>query len=101
MRDGALILTAAYLYYVEDRSQEEIANLLGVSRSTVSRLLAEARQNGVVRIEVAAPPPVDGLEKELTSHLRLERVWAARRGVSQTRIYPRFPGLSSFPPSAV
>jgi DNA-binding transcriptional regulator LsrR (DeoR family) len=77
VRDGALILTAAYLYYVDDRSQEEIANQLGVSRSTISRLLAEARQSGVVRIEVAAPPPVAGLEKELASQLGLERVYVA------------------------
>jgi DNA-binding transcriptional regulator LsrR (DeoR family) len=78
VRDGALILTAAYLYYVEDRSQEEIANQLGVSRSTVSRLLAEARQTGVVRIEVTAMPPVDGLEKELARQLGLERVYVAQ-----------------------
>jgi DNA-binding transcriptional regulator LsrR (DeoR family) len=78
VRDGALILTAAYLYYVEDRSQEEIAAQLGVSRSTISRLLAEARENGVVRIEVAAPPPLDGLEKELAKQLGLERVYVAQ-----------------------
>ena len=78
VRDGALILTAAYLYYVEDRSQEEIAHQLGVSRSTVSRLLAEARLTGVVRIEVTALPPVDGLEKELARRLGLERVYVAQ-----------------------
>jgi DNA-binding transcriptional regulator LsrR (DeoR family) len=49
VRDGALIVTAAHLYYVEDRSQEEVAKQLGVSLSTVSRLLAEARRSGVVR----------------------------------------------------
>jgi DNA-binding transcriptional regulator LsrR (DeoR family) len=48
-----------------------------VSRSTISRLLAEARQTGVVRIEVAAPPPVDGLEKELARQLGLECVYVA------------------------
>lgn len=78
VRDGAVILSAAYLYYVEDRSQEEIASQLGVSRSTVSRLLAEARQTGVVRIEVTAPPPVDGLEQELAGRLGLERVYVAQ-----------------------
>jgi DNA-binding transcriptional regulator LsrR (DeoR family) len=77
-RDGALVLRAAYLYYVEDRSQEEIASQLGVSRSTISRLLAEARETGVVRIEVTAPPPVGGLEQELARQLGLERVYVAQ-----------------------
>jgi DNA-binding transcriptional regulator LsrR (DeoR family) len=75
-RDGAVVLTAAYLYYVEGRSQDEVARQLSVSRSTVSRLLAEARQTGVVRIEVAAPP-VEGLAAELADQLGLERVYLA------------------------
>lgn len=77
-RDGALILTAAYLYYVENRSQREIASQLAVSRSTVSRLLADARQTGVVKIEVAAPQAVDGLEGDLARLLSLERVYLAQ-----------------------
>jgi DNA-binding transcriptional regulator LsrR (DeoR family) len=78
VRGGALIVTAAHLYYVEERSQEEVAKQLGVSRSTVSRLLAEARQSGVVRIEVTAQPPVDGFEDELAGQLGLERVYVAQ-----------------------
>jgi DNA-binding transcriptional regulator LsrR (DeoR family) len=47
----------ATLYYLEDRTQQEIAAMLGVSRFTVGRLLKRARDTGVVRIEVL---PVDG-----------------------------------------
>jgi DNA-binding transcriptional regulator LsrR (DeoR family) len=77
IRDGALLLTAAYLYYAEDRSQEEIARRIGVSRSTVSRLLAEARRTGIVRIEVTALPADGSLEQHLAAQLGIERVYAA------------------------
>ncbi|HVL98806.1 MAG TPA: sugar-binding domain-containing protein [Egibacteraceae bacterium] len=52
--DGALgaMYLAACLYYLEDRSQREIAERLQVSRSTVSRLLTEARRTGLVEITV-------------------------------------------------
>ncbi len=46
---------AAYWYYVQDRSQEEVARRLGTSRSNVSRLLRTAREQGVVRFEIAYP----------------------------------------------
>ena len=48
---------AATMYYLHDATQAEIAERLGTSRATVSRLLAEARRQGVVRIDV--PPLVD------------------------------------------
>ena len=40
---------AASMYYVQGETMEVIAHHLRVSRSTVSRLLARARQEGVVR----------------------------------------------------
>lgn len=46
---------AAYWYYVQDLSQEEVARRLGTSRSNVSRLLRAAREQGVVRFEIAYP----------------------------------------------
>lgn len=52
-----LMHAAATLYYLEDATQAEIADRLGTSRPTVSRVLAEARRQGIVRIEVI--PPVD------------------------------------------
>lgn len=52
---GALMHAAAQLYYIEDATQAEIAARLGCSRATVSRVLAEARRQGIVRIEIIAP----------------------------------------------
>ncbi|MET0296480.1 MAG: sugar-binding domain-containing protein [Microbacterium sp.] len=48
-------LTAAHLYYVQDRTMEAIARELGTSRSTVSRLLAHARASGIVDIRIRSP----------------------------------------------
>lgn len=50
-----LLFTAATLYYVQDATQAEIADRLGTSRATVSRLLSEARRQGIVKIEVIEP----------------------------------------------
>ncbi len=54
-----LLFRAATLYYVEDATQAAIADRLGTSRATVSRLLSEARRRGIVKIDVIAPVEAD------------------------------------------
>ena len=51
-RDSKLIaaLTAAQLYYMQDKTMEVIAQELKTSRSSVSRLLSFARESGLVDI---------------------------------------------------
>ena len=46
------LFQVAHLYYIEDRTQAEIAERLQVSRPLVSRMLREARQLGIVEIRV-------------------------------------------------
>ncbi|KMT37810.1 sugar-binding transcriptional regulator [Melissococcus plutonius] len=48
-------LMAAHLYYEENKGQSEIANQLGISRPTVSRLLQQAKQLGFVKIQIENP----------------------------------------------
>jgi deoxyribonucleoside regulator len=48
-------LEAAKLYYQLDYSQSQIAEMLGVSRPTVSRLLQQAKAEGIVSIEIKDP----------------------------------------------
>jgi len=48
-------LTAAQLYYLQDIGMSEIADELGTSRSSVSRLLSHAREIGLVEIAVRSP----------------------------------------------
>lgn len=44
---------AATKYYAQGETMETIARSLGMSRSSVSRLLAEARESGLVRISIS------------------------------------------------
>ncbi len=50
-----LLAHIAGLYYEQGLSQEEIAHIVKFSRSAVSRMLAEARECGVVEIRVHHP----------------------------------------------
>jgi DNA-binding transcriptional regulator LsrR (DeoR family) len=70
----ALLAKVADLYYLRDLTQQEIAGRLGLSRPAVSRLLRRARDLGVVRIEIAAPPG---------SHHDLERALEERFGLRE------------------
>lgn len=72
-----LMHSAARLYYLEDATQADIATRLGTSRATVSRLLSEARREGIVRIEVVAPVDHDlgSIARELEAALGLDHVW--------------------------
>lgn len=47
--------TAASMYYLQGETMAVIAKHLGTSRSTVSRLLKQARDTGLVRISLAQP----------------------------------------------
>lgn len=50
-----LLHDMAKLYYMDDMTQAKIAARFGLSRPTVSRLLAEAREKGIVKIIIANP----------------------------------------------
>ena len=50
--DSEQIVRAAWLYHVAGNTQEQTADLLGISRVKVNRLLAEARKAGIVKISI-------------------------------------------------
>jgi DNA-binding transcriptional regulator LsrR (DeoR family) len=60
-KPARLVLTAsvARRYYLDGKSQVEIAHELGLSRFQVARLLDAARTSGLVRIEIADPAAID------------------------------------------
>lgn len=51
-----LLARVATLYYLEDKTQAEIAKELGLSRQKVQRLLKQAREQRVVEIHIHAIP---------------------------------------------
>jgi deoxyribonucleoside regulator len=53
--DELLAVRVAELYYDEDKTQDEIGGLLGISRWKAGRLLTQARDAGIVRIEIVHP----------------------------------------------
>ena len=66
--DELLAVRVAELYYDEDKTQDEIGGLLGISRWKAGRLLTQARDAGIVRIEIVHPRARRlGLERELAS----------------------------------
>jgi len=76
-----LLAQVASLYYEDNLTQAEISRQLGTSRATVSRLLREARDVGVVEITVHYPWKTDSeTEHNLIArfHLRQARVLVGR-----------------------
>ena len=80
---GRAVYEAASMYYAQGETMEVIARHLGVSRSTVSRLLARARAEGVVRIELVAPGEGD-LERRMGEELGVRaRIVPVREGTTE------------------
>jgi DNA-binding transcriptional regulator LsrR (DeoR family) len=71
-RDPSLLARAARLYFVEDRSQDDVAAVLGTTRSNVSRMLKQARDLGIVEIRIVDPARRDHeLERALADRFPL------------------------------
>ena len=74
-----LRVRAAWLYYVEDMTQEQIARFMNISRAKVIRLLASARDNGIVRIRI---------EDRASEQIALERQLVAAFGLVDAVVVP-------------
>ncbi|MEO2074144.1 MAG: sugar-binding transcriptional regulator [Bacillus sp. (in: firmicutes)] len=68
------VIEAAKLYYLLDYNQNEIAKILGVSRPTVSRLLQQAKSDGIVQITIMDPTEdVENLSAQLEKKFNLKK----------------------------
>lgn len=67
LEQAELLARVAHLYFEKGQDQSAIARRLRVSRSSVSRLLAQARRQGIVEIRVNYPLPQ---AEDLAANLR-------------------------------
>lgn len=81
-RDVETLVKVARLYYIEGRNQSRIARELDISTSSVSRMLTQARNEGLVTIIINDPNAVverrPDLEKNLVDRFGLRRAWVAK-----------------------
>jgi DNA-binding transcriptional regulator LsrR (DeoR family) len=78
-RTDRLRIRAAWMYFIEQMTQNEIAEVLGVGRVTIVRMLAEARARNEVKIAI---------ESELSELVRLERALEKTFGIQQAFVAP-------------
>lgn len=64
---------AAWLYYTEDLTQSQVADKLGVSRSTVIRLLRRAKDSGLVQISLGVSSETFDMERDLEAKFGLRK----------------------------
>lgn len=59
-----LAIRVAWLYHDRGLTQQDIADRLGISRSTISRILADAERDGVIRVIITQPLPDSARQAE-------------------------------------
>ena len=90
--DAAIIVRAAWLYHVGGLTQEEVAGRLGVHRTRVARLLAEARERGLVSVSI---------NHEAVRDLATEDAIARRHGLDFCLVTPAMGDLTGTGPAHV
>lgn len=72
--EGDIRTRAAWLYYMEGLTQDAVAQMLGITRARVLRMLASCREDGTVQVRVTTQlSQCIELERKLEARFRLER----------------------------
>ena len=77
--EDALMAKAAWYYYFEGLTQQQISDRIGVSRIRVIRLLEKARQTGIIQFS---------LRKGNEERLKTERMLMERYGLDDVFLVP-------------
>jgi len=83
-----LLVRVAWLYYIEELTQQQIADRLHLPRVKVTRLLKKARDAGIVEFRIAKPTAHLELERELRLHLGLKDAWVTPTPLRAERLRP-------------
>lgn len=79
-----LMVKTAWYYYIENYTQQKIAELLGISRIRVIRLLEKARQNGIVSFRI---------RQDNNRRMQVEKELIARFSLNDAFVIPVGDGL--------
>jgi DNA-binding transcriptional regulator LsrR (DeoR family) len=77
--DEELMIKASWYYYLENKTQQTISDLLGISRMRVIRLLDKAQQTGIVQFKIRA---------DHAGRIRLEKQLVETYGLKDTFVIP-------------
>ncbi len=91
-----LAINVAKLYYRSDYSQQKIAQELGVSRPSISRLLQYAKDKGYVNIQIVDPvEDMSHMEQRLKDKLHLKDVTIASSTINDEEEIKKYIGITA------
>ena len=91
-----LAINVAKLYYRSDYSQQKIAQELGVSRPSISRLLQYATDKGYVNIQIVDPvEDMSHMEQRLKDKLHLKDVKIASSTINDEEEIKKYIGITA------
>lgn len=76
---------AAWLYYISGKTQDEIAQIMGISRQSAQRMVSLAMSSGLVKVRIDHP---------ISRCLSLSRKLKERLGLTHCDVVPTLPGES-------
>ena len=80
-----LMAKIAWYYYIDNLTQQQIADLVGIPRLRVIKLLDKARQSGIIQFKIS----------ENKSHISMEKTIAGQYGLKDVFIVPSASGMKN------
>ena len=81
--EESLMIKTSWYYYFENMTQQQIADVLGISRLRVIKLLEKARETGIIQFKLRQ----DGVDR-----IQLEKTLMERYGLKDVFVVPAMPG---------